>query len=128
MARARDGDLYRLSHRDLCDATEAGSDGAGMSTPVQNPPAQQHVWIPPARGVLSTAAIAVLAIIAIVVILRAWDLPPFGTSVEVTDNAYVRGRTTVIAPQVSGYVDAVLVSDYDQVRSGQILARIDDSI
>ncbi len=99
-----------------------------MSTPVQDPPASAHVWIPPARGARTTAAIAVLAIVAILAILWAWNLPPFGGGAEVTDNAYVRGRTAVIAPQVSGYVDAVLVHDYDQVRSGQILVRIDDRI
>ena len=59
--------------------------------------------------------------------LDAWDLWPFAGRIEITDNAYVRGRTTVIAPQVSGYVVAVLVSDYAQVKSGQVLARIDDS-
>ena len=99
-----------------------------MSTPVQNPPEQPHVWIPPVRGALTTAAIVALAVIAILAILRAWDLPPFDDGVEVTDNAYVRGRTTVIAPQVSGYIDSVFVGDYDQVRSGQVLVRIDDSI
>jgi len=99
-----------------------------MSTAVQDPSAQQHVWIPPARRALTTAAIAVLAVIAILAILGAWDLPPFDDGVEVTDNAYVRGRTVLIAPQVSGYVDEVLVRDYDQVRSGQVLVRIDDSI
>jgi multidrug resistance efflux pump len=34
----------------------------------------------------------------------------------------------VIAPQVSGYVAAVLVHDYQQVRAGQILVEIDDRI
>src|SRR6266481_1877854 len=128
MARIRHGALYRLSRRDLCHTPEAGSDGVGMSTPEQDPPARAHVWIPPARGARTTAAIAVLAIVAILAILWAWNLPPFGGGVEVTDNAYVRGRTAVIAPQVSGYVDAVLVRDYDQVCSEQILVRIDDRI
>ncbi len=69
-----------------------------------------------------------LAVAAVLAILWAWDLFPFGGGVEVTDNAYVRGRTTVIAPQVSGYVVSVEVRDYDQVRGGQVLVRIDDSI
>src|SRR3546814_6735087 len=45
-----------------------------------------------------------------------------------TDNAYVRGKTTVIAPQVNGYIVEVTVQDYAQVRKGQVLARIDDRI
>jgi multidrug resistance efflux pump len=71
--------------------------------------------------------IAIVALTAILAILWAWDLPPFGLGTEVTDNAYVRGRTTVIAPQVSGYVVAVPVSDYARVQGGEILIRIDDS-
>ncbi len=39
----------------------------------------------------------------------------------------MRGRTTVIAPQVRGYVVAVPVGDYARVKAGQVLARIDDS-
>ncbi|MEJ1968979.1 MAG: HlyD family secretion protein [Rhizomicrobium sp.] len=92
------------------------------------PPAPAPVWHPPVRNLRTTAAIVVLALIAILALLWAWDLPPFGGGVEVTDDAYVRGRTTVIAPQVSGYVVAVPVHDYDQVRAGQVLVRIDDSI
>jgi multidrug resistance efflux pump len=103
-----------------------------MSADVQASPPQAAApaaqWHPPAHGVRTIAVIAVLAVIALLAILWAWDLPPFGGGVEVTDNAYVHGRSAVIAPQVSGYVAAVLVHDYDQVRAGQVLVRIDDDI
>jgi multidrug resistance efflux pump len=92
----------------------------------QPPAAPKQVWHPPVRHPLSVVVIAVVAIAAILAIFWAWDLPPFGGGIEVTDNAYIHGRTTVIAPQVSGYVVAVPVSDYAQVRAGQILVRIDD--
>ncbi|MBV9572245.1 MAG: HlyD family secretion protein [Alphaproteobacteria bacterium] len=102
-----------------------------MSAPVRDetavlPPPRQ-TWHPPARGPWSIAAIGAVALIGILAILWAFDLPPFGGGIETTDNAYVRGRTTVIAPQVSGYVVAVPVNDYAQVHAGEILARIDDS-
>jgi multidrug resistance efflux pump len=61
-------------------------------------------------------------------VLYAWGLPPFTTTVQTTDNAYVRGQTTVIAPQVNGYVAQVLVQDFQQVKAGQPLAKIDDRI
>ena len=80
------------------------------------------------RAPRSIAIIAVVALVAILAILWAWDLWPFGGGVEVTDNAYVRGRTTVIAPQVSGYVVQVVVRDYQYVRAGQVLVQIDDRI
>jgi multidrug resistance efflux pump len=73
--------------------------------------------------------IALLAGVAgVLLVLYAWRLPPFVTSVETTDNAYVRGYVTIMSPQVSGYVVDVPVKDYEQVKQGQILARIDDRI
>lgn len=64
----------------------------------------------------------------VLLILYAWRLPPFVTSVETTDNAYVRGYVTLMSPQVSGYVVDVPVADYQQVKQGAVLARIDDRI
>jgi multidrug resistance efflux pump len=83
-------------------------------------------WRPGPRHPVVIATIVLVAIGAVLAILAAWGLPPFRVSTESTDNAYVRGRTTVIAPQVSGYVVAVLVKDYAQVSAGQILVRVDD--
>jgi multidrug resistance efflux pump len=40
----------------------------------------------------------------------------------------VRGAITVLAPQVNGYVVEVLVKDYQYVKAGQPLVRIDDRI
>jgi multidrug resistance efflux pump len=69
-----------------------------------------------------------LLVAAVATILYAWQLPPFGGHYEQTDNAYVRGQTTVISPQVSGYVAAVPVRDFENVSAGQVLIRIEDSI
>ena len=85
-------------------------------------------WHPPALRWPAVVAITALAVAALLAVLAAFDLPPFASSEEMTDNAYVRGRTTVIAPQVSGYVMAVTITDYAQVKAGQVLVRIDDSI
>ena len=43
-----------------------------------------------------------------------------------TDDAYVKADSTTIAPKVSGHVAEVLVTDNQQVKAGQVLARIDD--
>lgn len=85
-------------------------------------------WRPPKRGLVGVVAIVALAAAIVLIVLGRWGLPPFDSGVESTANAYVRGRTTVIAPQVSGYVVAVLVRDYEKVRTGQVLARIDERI
>jgi len=43
-----------------------------------------------------------------------------------TDNAYVRGDVTSLAPKVAGYVTAVEVDDNQPVQAGDVLFRIDD--
>ena len=98
---------------------------AGIETTA---PAEPRFWSPAPRHPAMIALFATLLLIAIALILQAWSIGPFAAAQEETDNAYVRGRTTVIAPQVSGYVTEVLVNDYAFVRGGDVLARIDDAI
>ena len=43
-----------------------------------------------------------------------------------TDDAYVRANSIIIAPRVAGYIAEVLVNDNQPVKTGQVLARIDD--
>ncbi|WP_230483530.1 HlyD family secretion protein [Sphingomonas sp. Leaf21] len=113
--------------------TEEAAAEAGVPPPAATPApvprrAPASGWSPPSGGWRSRALIALLVIGGVAAVLAAWRLPPFATARQSTDNAYVRGRTTVIAPQVSGYVTAVLVKDFDTVRAGQPLVRIDDRI
>jgi multidrug resistance efflux pump len=77
------------------------------------------------RAFLITSLIAILGVLSI---LAAWRLPPFESAVQRTDDAYVRGLTTVISPQVSGYVTEVFVQDYEEVSAGQRLFQIDARI
>jgi multidrug resistance efflux pump len=67
----------------------------------------------------SVLIMLVVALAGMLLVLRAWNLWPFNSSVVTTDNAYVRGAVTVLAPQVNGYVTEVLVKDYEQVKAGQ---------
>ncbi|MCC7635028.1 HlyD family secretion protein [Stenotrophomonas rhizophila] len=76
----------------------------------------------------SVAIMIVIALLGIALILRAWSLWPFNSSQVSTDNAYVRGQITVLAPQVNGYVTEVLVRDFQHVKQGDALLRIDDRI
>ena len=72
--------------------------------------------------------VAVFVILAgVFAALYAWDLPPFAGGDETTNNAYVRGRTTVVSPQVAGYLTEVPVTDFQRVEEGDLLARIDDA-
>lgn len=87
---------------------------------------EAHHWSPPPLRMGAIVVIVALALAAAVGVLYAFNLWPFAGGAEITDDAYVRGRTTVIAPQVSGYVVQVSVSDYAVVKAGEVLARIDD--
>ncbi|QGY01655.1 HlyD family secretion protein [Methylobacterium mesophilicum SR1.6/6] len=49
-----------------------------------------------------------------------------GRFIESTDDAYVGGDVTVIAPRVAGVVSEVLVRDNQRVRAGDVLIRLDD--
>lgn len=86
------------------------------------------MWRPAPRRPLVILLIAGMCAILALAILTAWRVPPFDGGVAITQNAYVRGRTTVIAPQVSGYVTDVVVKDYQSVIPGQLLVQIDDRV
>ena len=93
-----------------------------QAAPAPSPSPTPKKIQPSLRSVL---VMAVVALIGILLVLRAWNLGPFRSAVVSTDNAYVRGQVTVLAPQVNGYVTEVLVKDYERVQAGQPLVRID---
>lgn len=85
-------------------------------------------WAPPKSGPKMTVVFVALLLAGALLALYAWNLPPFHSAVQATDNAFVRGQTTVISPQVSGYVTRVYAQDFQQVRQGAPLVQIDDRI
>lgn len=74
------------------------------------------------RGMLAAALLAGVAFGADFG-YRYWTV---GRFIESTDDAYVKADYTTIAPKVAGYIKDVLVNDNDTVKTGQVLARIDD--
>jgi multidrug resistance efflux pump len=79
------------------------------------------------RSIASYVALLIGAV-GIAVVLYAWNLPPFHGSVEVTNDAYVRGQVTILSPQLAGYLVEVPVQDYQKIKEGDLIARIDDRI
>src|SRR6478609_10802925 len=55
-----------------------------------------------------------------------WDYWTVGQYLVSTDDAYVKADSTTIAPKVSGYLREVLVGDNEPVKTGEVLARIDE--
>lgn len=76
----------------------------------------------------ATIPVLLAGLAGVLLVLYLWRLPPFTSSVETTDNAYVRGPVTVISPQVAGYVTEIALRDYAAVKQGDLLVRIDDRI
>jgi len=67
-----------------------------------------------------------LCFAAVVVLASGWAWARSGERAQ-TDNAYVRGDVTSLAPKVTGYVTDVSVTDNQAVEVGQVLFRIDDA-
>jgi membrane fusion protein, multidrug efflux system len=67
-------------------------------------------------GAAAAAAIAAGAV-------YYWSSERFVVS---TDDAYVQADSTTVASRVSGYVSAVMIEDHQSVKTGQVLALIDD--
>ena len=80
-----------------------------------------------ARAKAVPIAVATIAFAgALLLALYVWRLPPFTSAVEATDDAYVRGNVTIVAPKVDGYVAEVTVRDFEHVAAGQVVVRLDD--
>lgn len=67
----------------------------------------------------------VLCALAIIIAVAGWAWVS-ASNATFTDNAYVRGDITSLAPKVAGYVIAVEISDNQSVSAGDVLFRVDD--
>ncbi len=76
----------------------------------------------------ATLFILAIGLCGVLFILYAWQLPPFRSSVQMTENAYVRGQVTVISPQLAGYITKAPERDYLRVKKGEVLFTLDDRI
>jgi membrane fusion protein (multidrug efflux system) len=70
-----------------------------------------------------TAAVVFAAIAAI---FYGYHWLEVGRFTQKTDDAYVGGDITVIAPKVSGFISQVAVTDNQKVAAGDLLVKLDD--
>jgi membrane fusion protein, multidrug efflux system len=79
------------------------------------------------RGKRTRILVALLGL-ALAAAIGWWgtDYWRHGRFIQSTDDAYLKADYTIVAPKVSGYIAEVLVQDNQQVKAGQVLARIDD--
>jgi membrane fusion protein (multidrug efflux system) len=89
--------------------------------PVQaQPKAKWRKFVVPALIVLLAAAI-------FVTITWDWNAWEGGRVEQVTDDAYIRGDLTPLSTKVAGIVRDMKVSDYQQVRKGELIVELEDN-
>lgn len=79
--------------------------------------------LPSRKALVSLAAGLVGAVTLATVGYHWWTV---GRFTESTDDAYVGGDITVIAPKVSGFIARVAVADNQTVHAGDLLVKLDD--
>ena len=126
--------MVELPRKDVFD-TAGQADGAPAAEAPSAPVAEAAVVEAPAaaapkkpgRKIVKRAVIAAALLAGVGLSgdfgYRYWTV---GRFIESTDDAYVKADYTTVAPKVAGYIRQVLVNDNDPVKSGQVLARIDD--
>jgi membrane fusion protein, multidrug efflux system len=90
---------------------------------IQSTPAPVHSdHAPPAKG-RSKVVIGAAVLLVLLLIAAIWIFKTLGT--VSTDDGYVNGHVTFVAPRVAGQVARVLVDDNNRVHRGDLLVQID---
>ena len=107
----------RGDDKPVADASEQGGDKASSSKDGSGQDGgtkrkSRRVWF-------------ILAIVALLAIAGGAYYFISTRNLESTDDAFIDGRAVTIAPQVSGYVNALHINDNQYVKTGQVLLTID---
>lgn len=116
----------RGTNRDESSRIDARSAGEGVlvehdtkSSPITSPSGRQSTR----RRRLLIGVLAAVVLVAVCVLGIPWIRLAF-TTVS-TDDAYVNGHVTFVAPRIGGQISRVLVDDNNHVHKGDLLAQID---
>src|ERR1700752_3306851 len=83
-------------------------------------------WLSRVPGVAWRRGAFALALAVAVVIATGWARWEGKASHQVTDDAYLQADVMPVSSKVAGYVREVPVQDYERVRAGQLLAKLED--
>jgi membrane fusion protein (multidrug efflux system) len=98
--------------------------GPPKSLPVGRPPKpaearrSSHRWRKPVLWLVAVAGLATGGYLVMPAVETAMNTVS-------TDDAYVNGHVTLVAPRVSGQVSRVLIDDNDRVKKGDLLVQLD---
>jgi membrane fusion protein, multidrug efflux system len=105
------------------DSTSASPAGQAQKPEPDHSPTRPGVNL---RKYLTPILVVLLAAVILVTITWNWNSWEGGHVEQVTDDAYVRGDITPLSTKVPGLVKEVAVSDYQSVRKGDLIVRLDD--
>ncbi|HTJ57667.1 MAG TPA: HlyD family secretion protein [Devosiaceae bacterium] len=103
-------------------------DDAPATVPAGPGPSKNPTKRKPRRMMVSiTRTVVIIAAIGVVIVVPlGWGQWVSGMTDQSTDDAYLAADVTPISAQVTGRVSQVAVADYQPVKAGQVLFRIDD--
>jgi membrane fusion protein, multidrug efflux system len=107
-------------------ATPSPSVSAKAPEPTPEPQHAAAQPSPKSQKFVIPALVVLLAAAVVYTITRDWNSWEGGRIEQVTDDAYIRGDITPLSTKVAGLVKEVLVSDYQQVHKGDVIAQLDD--
>src|SRR6202044_3719061 len=101
---------------------------AGTPTSARAPEPEQAQANPKAKWqkFVVPALVVLLAAVILATITWNWNAWEGGRIEQTTDDAYVPGDLTPPSTKVAGIVRDVKISDYQQVRQGELIAELDD--
>ena len=108
----------QINEPDSTSAQPTAMSGASAAHDPQTPPKPRKPRRKILFGVLGVVVLAVLVVFGI-----PWVQAMLST--VSTDDAYVNGHVTFVAPRVAGQIARVLVDDNNRVRKGDLLAALD---
>jgi membrane fusion protein, multidrug efflux system len=95
--------------------------------PAQTPPESSAVPQKPRQAMPKRKLLAGVLGVAVLAVLLVFGIPWVEEMLNTvsTDDAYVNGHVTFVAPRVAGQISRVLVDDNNRVRKGDLLADLD---
>jgi membrane fusion protein (multidrug efflux system) len=103
--------------------TPPSLDANSAQTPPDPQPAPQEAGKLTRRRVILFAALGVVVLAVLIVFGVPWVEAMLNT--VSTDDAFVNGHVTFVAPRVAGQISRVLVDDDNRVRKGDLIAELD---
>jgi membrane fusion protein, multidrug efflux system len=105
----------------------AGASAADDAKPAQTPPESRPVPQEARRTTLKRKLLAGVLGAAVLAVLLVFGIPWVKATLNTvsTDDAFVNGHVTFVAPRVPGQISRILVDDNNRVHKGDLLAALD---